>query len=87
MMMRWMMVAALVVACGGEEQDGPEPAPTADCGAACANLQSLGCPAGDPTPDGATCEEVCVVVQEEPGPELPLRCIIDADSCDAADDC
>lgn len=60
-----ILAAALVTACASTPRPlHPEPDvvvvyPADACPMACARLQTLGCPEGDPTPDGTSCETVC----------------------------
>jgi hypothetical protein len=66
---------------------GPKPAPKPDPGAltctdACDNLRTLGCAEAAPTPDGASCEDVCLNADD-----LPVACITRAETCDAAEAC
>lgn len=63
----------------------PSPAPdphAPSCVSACANLQKHDCDEAKPTSDGATCVEVC-----QNAGTLPVACITNAESCDAAESC
>jgi hypothetical protein len=62
-------------------------APEAGCAAACDHLRALHCPAAVPTPEGATCEDVCVTVQRSGILTWDLECRARAASCDAIDAC
>lgn len=71
----------------------PPPTPTdgpATCRDACARLLILHCPAGEPTPEGASCEKVCENHQKQTetlGLSWDLNCVTMAMSCAIADDC
>jgi hypothetical protein len=72
-----LAVALVAVQCGA-----PKPAPSSvTCSDACKNLSRLGCEEAQPTASGASCEEVCQ------NAELPVACIAQASSCDAANAC
>lgn len=43
----------------GDAGAEPDAAPSDDCEAACREWRRLGCPEGNPTAGGATCEAVC----------------------------
>lgn len=67
--------------CGGPVQPDPDiPKDTHLCDDACANLQELGCPEGDPLPDGTTCTEFCVKTQNA-GSALNPTCVAKIQSC------
>src|SRR5690606_2076799 len=59
-------------------------APVATCETACDNQRHLGCEIGQPTPEGASCVEVCGNL--ESGPIVSIRwdieCLTGAESCD-----
>ena len=60
-------------------------APTdTNCVGACAHLQVLGCPEGDPLEDGTTCIEFCEQTQAA-GHALRPSCIMTIKSCDPAE--
>jgi hypothetical protein len=68
--------------------NGPLQAGTvSDCIVMCAHLQILHCPAGDPTPKGATCEAVCENTESSGYASENPRCQAQATSCQAADAC
>lgn len=92
--------AAVMCACfalAGCPRPIPPPVPTppdadfdggaATCADACARLQQLGCPAGQPTPRGAPCVEVCENVQQSGVISWDLSCIARAVTCGATDRC
>ncbi len=68
---------------------GPPLPPVSDegCAPACAHLAELGCDAGKPTPDGASCESVCRNVQASGLNRINTACIMSAASCGAAEGC
>lgn len=65
-------------------QSGPADTKPRPCELACAKLQELGCPAGDPTPAGSPCSAwMCAG-----GPAgANVLCIAAATSCEAAEEC
>lgn len=67
----------------------PEPPPSGEptVEAACERLRDIGCEAGEPTPDGATCEEWMSALNDLPGTDQDLACIASASTCEAADAC
>jgi len=68
---------------------GPPPPPTppapseAQCGPVCSRWRAMGCPEGQPTPDGEPCEAVCTAWAQY----WPLACYAAAPSCDAMEAC
>lgn len=90
---------ALTTACGPtnppkppdpyEDPDaGPDASRSPTCAGACARMRDLGCPLGNKTPRGATCEEVCKNVQENnAGAGFDVRCLSTARSCAATSAC
>ncbi len=83
--------AALCLAflsCAGSPVPVPTPPPTpqATCAAACERQRALGCPGGQASPGGASCEEVCLNVQDSVI-GWDLGCRARATSCEAADRC
>lgn len=87
------LVGAQGGSCHREPTPRPEPAPLGDsaapgdCSAACSHLRDLGCPAGQPTPKGASCEEVCQSTEDSGVVTLNPACVARAASCDAVDNC
>lgn len=78
------MVGLLAAGHCGHCQPGPtpiEPDGTEDCPAACARLQQLGCPEGDPLPDGTTCAEFCQETQRK-GHALDPTCVKTIQTCE-----
>jgi hypothetical protein len=59
----------------------------ADCQAMCENLRLLHCPAGDPTPKGATCEAVCENTESSGYATENPFCQAHVKTCEAADAC
>ncbi len=57
------------------------------CAAVCQNGRRLGCPFAQPTPQGASCEEVCSNVQGTGIATWDLGCRSAASSCAAIDAC
>jgi hypothetical protein len=58
-----------------------------DCRSACARLRELHCPAAEDTVGGATCEQVCINVQESGFIAWDLECRSVAVSCDMVERC
>lgn len=90
-----LLVQALYPSCTNTSDPGPNVAPDTDlCGRACANLQRLGCPEGEPListdADGGTvqvsCEQFCIETQNT-GVPLNTRCISKVKSCEEAHRC
>jgi hypothetical protein len=63
-----------------------EPEDTHNCAAACTKLQELGCPEGDPLPDGTTCTKFCEDTQQSGHPLNPT-CVMGMSSCDELPGC
>lgn len=53
------------------------PAMPATCETACEHLRKMGCPEGQPTPSGYTCEHICRVS----GEQWDKNCAINAEVC------
>jgi hypothetical protein len=81
-MIRVLLAALLLCGCTINYPESPD-----GCPAACARLGVLSCEAGKPTPDGATCEQVCSNVQASGLNRINTECIAAADSCAAAEEC
>jgi len=65
----------------------PDARKTYTCGDACAHLRALKCKMGNPTPRGATCEEVCDNVQGSGLASWNLGCIAAVKQCADVDSC
>lgn len=72
----------------------PEPPPVVDagppvatCEALCAHAAALGCPFSRPTPNGHTCQAVCLNVQGSGITSWNIECMVNAASCAAIDAC
>ncbi len=65
----------------------PEPVEGATCASACDRFRELGCPEGEDTAGGGTCEEVCQNVQDSGIIEWDLECRTGVDACDQVDSC
>jgi hypothetical protein len=91
--MRLLLVLALAAGCAKVTPPPVNPSPMdgdagpASCLDVCRNLQAMGCPAAQPTPEGHTCVEVCATVMESGITSFDLRCRAHATSCQAADRC
>lgn len=92
MIKRLLLTAAVlgVIGCGAFPLPPPEPAPDpsdeSGCAAGCEALRALGCPDGDPTPEGDTCEAVCDNAVQNKIP-IPTACWSESESCDQATAC
>jgi hypothetical protein len=64
----------------------PVPPGEPSCATACRRMQDLHCPEGGNTPAGASCLNVCWDAENE-GLTLPVRCLTNATSCEAAERC
>ena len=86
-----VVCATLNLACVPKPIPPPVPPPTPvgelTCADACQRLDQLGCPAGQPTPRGHTCLEVCANVAASGLIHWDLACLVSAVSCAAADRC
>lgn len=60
---------------------------TPSCGGACAVLAWVGCPEGNKTPKGRTCEEVCESTKAVPNVALPTACVSVARTIDQVRKC
>lgn len=82
--MRWIAAAALLLSCAA----APEHPTPADYESACGWYRAHGCLMGEPTPDGATCEEVIAnAAVENIDLTGPWSCIEAAQTCDQAYAC
>lgn len=88
-----LVTGLLVAGCplpGPPEPPGPPPGPHpqgATCVTACAKLNELGCPEGEPTPDGKSCEAVCENVQASGIISWNLDCRSVITECGQTDSC
>lgn len=77
-------LVSLLLACAGAPPEPKPPEPGRDCKNACSRLRELRCDEGDPTPDGATCEEVCANGMAD---RYDLGCIEAVEQCVYIDGC
>jgi hypothetical protein len=79
---QWM--AGALAACSAPATPHP---PT--CSDACDHARELHCSIGDPTPAGATCEDVCASVEAMNLHEArwPIACVLNADTCSEIERC
>ncbi len=85
-------VALTVSGTGCNHNPSPTPALGLDggdpCSAVCARGRALGCSWTAPTPQGFTCETVCINANDPSGPvRWDIACRISAPSCDAEARC
>jgi hypothetical protein len=77
--------------CGPPDDPADPPAPDAgdpaSCADACAHLEELGCEEAEPTPEGATCEEVCEAVESSGTVTLNPACVLQIETCEEIDGC
>ena len=85
--MRAVLLTLTLVGCTAVDVPHRPPADPSGCPAACERLRELGCPEGDPTPEGAPCEAVCREVQASQLGVIDTQCLIAAPSCAAAGEC
>ena len=81
--MKHLILAALVMGCGGIPKPTPHPVDPADkvaCPAACEHLRELGCEEGESLEDGTTCEVWCEATQEA-GHALRPSCVVGIKTC------
>lgn len=57
-----------------------------DCAMACVNLRDHHCKAGDPTPEGASCEAVCQNTETSGYASENPKCLATIKSCGAEED-
>ncbi len=85
------VVLLTLVACDRPPPEPPEPPPIVEddagsvepapsCDTACSYLRDRECEAGNPTPSGATCEQVCENTSSTPM-EWDVVCLTDALGC------
>ncbi len=58
-----------------------------DCAAACKNGRKLACVFAENTPEGGTCEAVCLNSETSGYASMNPACMAQAKSCEQADDC
>ena len=89
------LIAAIVLAlcascCAPAYDPGPSPVDAGtldDCERACARLAELGCPEAEPTPEGATCVDVCWNAESSGVVTLDPVCVAAINSCDELGAC
>jgi len=82
--------ALLAFRCGPPEEPmrpPPSDAAPALCDDACANLAALGCPEAEPTHDGATCEDICLMAETSGVWTIDPECLAAVTTCDDTDAC
>ncbi|MBV9074163.1 MAG: hypothetical protein JOZ10_11055 [Acidobacteria bacterium] len=89
--MKRLALLLLLAACP-KPTPGPTPVPAATdaaptCASVCQHMAELGCPAAQPTPHGASCEDVCANLQASGSAAYNLPCMLRATSCAAIDGC
>lgn len=90
---RALLLFVLALAgCPREPQDPPPPTPVPPpapdaCGPACERFREFGCPEGQPTPQGAPCEEFCRNAEESGAITLNPLCVLGSQTCDEARRC
>jgi len=71
----------------GAVQPTPIVVENATCEQVCKHMTALDCPSAQPTPNGASCVEVCENVQSSGMIEWNLDCRAAAATCESADEC
>ena len=98
-----MLAVMLIAGCATcAPLPGPGPSPTtttftltqsttssasSNCAKACEHLRALGCPAGNPTAKGTTCEQDCANAEASGLAIWGTGCIVGSASCGEADSC
>jgi hypothetical protein len=90
-------VVACTTGCPHNPTPTPTPIPVVDggedearrptCANACNRLKALGCKGSGPTPEGASCIEVCENLVSAGVVDFNLSCRVKATSCSAIDAC
>jgi len=79
---------ALCISCRPAPVPTPNPVGAPTCKDVCARLADLKCEAAKPTPEGATCEDVCKNATSADSPiAWNLGCRRDAGTCAVIDRC
>ncbi len=78
-----LLIGLLVVSCGPAPAPQPPTPSVADCSTACAHLRALGCPDGQPTPAGTSCEAVCEDTVASGLVRLDVACLAQVPTCAA----
>lgn len=81
------LAAVVLLACSGSTCRVPVRPDVPSCASACGRLADLGCEAGQPTPKGASCEEVCLNAERSGFALWDVGCVTRAPDCEAADRC
>lgn len=83
------IVGALALALGAHcgNNPGPNEGDPESCADACARLAELECPEAEPTPEGASCVEVCENVEGSGTVTLNPACVIGITACAQVDAC
>jgi hypothetical protein len=83
----WAVLVGVVIhfACGPSQplpRTGapPEPLDPSGCPAACASLRDLGCPEGQPSAAGTSCEDICARTESSGMFDLHPACVAGARS-------
>jgi len=80
-----MMWLLSIAGCPRWSPPDDPPKPVAACEAACARLVELGCDAGQPTPEGTTCVQVCEDTERTGWTTMHPDCVAEAASCEEAE--
>ncbi len=85
--MKPLLLVALLL-CAACPPTPPVPTPgEATCADVCHHYQVLGCAIAQPTSEGASCVDVCKVVQESNVISWNLQCRAHAETCEAVERC
>jgi hypothetical protein len=84
-MARYLVFALFLLGCPPPKPVPPETQVT--CAEVCQHWEKLGCEEAEPTPNGGTCEDVCLNVQESGIISWDLDCRAEIASCDQVDSC
>lgn len=83
----FVVVALSMSACATTPPPNPPPPGEATCADACKRMKELSCDAADPTPEGMSCEALCLEISSSELLSWDVECMVRAKSCDAVDAC
>ncbi len=84
-MRTWIAIAIIMVAGCAPAKSPSTITDPGSCEDACNRLQAMGCVAGQPTPKGTPCVQVCLDTERTGYTTMHPACVADARTCDEAD--